>query len=94
MLETNEPTRLFHAATKDNFNLYDFIAVGIVAEPTAFTPDQLNRVYRITAEIADLDGVIADDIMSISMVDDIKQGDGGSIVIEPLMEDEDRKSVV
>ncbi len=88
MLETNEPTRLFHAATKDNFNLYDFIAVGIVAEPTAFTPDQLNRVYRITEKIAELDGVIADDIMSISMVDDIKQGDGGSIIIEPLMEDE------
>ncbi len=88
MLESDEPTRLFHAATKDNFNLYDFIAVGIIAEPTAFTPDELNRVYRITEEIAELEGVIVDDIMSISMVDDIKQGPGGSIVIEPLMEDE------
>lgn len=88
MLESDEPTRLFHAATKDNFNLYDFIAVGIIAEPTAFTPDQLNRVYKITEEIAELEGVIVDDIMSISMVDDIKQGAGGAIVIEPLMEDE------
>ena len=88
MLESDEPSRLFHAATKDNFSLYDFIAVGIIAEPTAFTPDQLNRVYRITEEIAELEGVIVDDIMSISMVDDIKQGAGGSIVIEPLMEDE------
>ncbi len=88
MLESDEPTRLFHAATKDNFNLYDFIAVGIIAEPTAFTPDQLNRVYRITEEIAELEGVIVDDIMAISMVDDIKQGAGGSVVIGPLMEDE------
>ncbi len=88
MLESDEPTRLFHAATKDNFNLYDFIAVGIIAEPTAFTPDQLNRVFRITEEIAELEGVIVDDIMSISMVDDIKQGLGGSVTIGPLMEDE------
>ncbi|KAA3633784.1 MAG: RND transporter [Calditrichaeota bacterium] len=86
MLESDEPTRLFHAATKEDFSLYDFIAVGVVAEPTAFTADQLNRVYRITEEISDLDGVIVDDIMAISMVDDIKQGSGGSVVIEPLME--------
>ena len=88
MLESNEPTRLFHAATKENFSLYDFIAVGIVAKQSAFTVDQLNRVYKITAEIADLDGVIVDDIMSISMVDDIKQGEGGSVIIEPLMAEE------
>ena len=88
MLESDEPTRLFHAATKENFALYDFIAVGVVAEPTAFTADQLNRIYRITEEITDLDGVIVDDIMAISQVDDIKQGPGGSVIIEPLMEDE------
>ncbi len=88
MLEADEPTRLFHQFTKEEFNLYDFIAVGVVEEPTAFTPDLLNRVYSITAEIEEIEGVIVDDIMSLPTVDDIKQGAGGALVIEPLMADE------
>lgn len=85
MLEADEPTRLFHTYTKSEFNLYDFIAVGVIKEPTAFTADQLNRIYDITAEIENLDGVITEDIMAPSTVDDIKQGPGGMLVIEPLM---------
>lgn len=85
MLESNEPTRLFHAYTKAEFNLSDFIAVGVVKQPTAFTADELNRIYRITEEIKDIDGVVVDDIMAPSTVDDIKQGAGGLLVIEPLM---------
>lgn len=87
MLEADEPTRLFHQMTKDNFNLYDFIAVGIVSEQSAFTADNLNRIYNITEEILELDGVIADDVMAPSTVDDIRQGAGGGLVIEPLMGD-------
>lgn len=87
MLEANEPTRLFHQFTKEEFNLYDFIAVGVVEEPTAFTPELLNRVFDITAEIEAIDGVIVEDIMALSTVDDIKQGGGGSLIIEPLMAD-------
>ncbi|UCG61446.1 MAG: MMPL family transporter [Candidatus Zixiibacteriota bacterium] len=85
MLEADEPTRLFHQFTKEEFNLYDFIAVGVVNEPTAFTPDMLNRIYDITTEIEEIDGVILEDIMSLTTVDDIKQGGGGSLIIEPLM---------
>ncbi|UCD64424.1 MAG: MMPL family transporter [Candidatus Zixiibacteriota bacterium] len=85
MLEADEPTRLFHQFAKEEFNLYDFIAVGVVKEPTAFSTDMLNRIYRITSEITELDGIIVEDIMAPSTVDDIKQGPGGSLVIEPLM---------
>jgi len=88
MLEADEPTRLFHSATKEDFALSDFIAVGVVAEPTAFTADMLNRLYNITAEIEEIEGVIVEDIMAPSTIDDIKQGAGGALVIEPLMEEE------
>ncbi|HKK21734.1 MAG TPA: efflux RND transporter permease subunit [candidate division Zixibacteria bacterium] len=88
MLEANEPTRLFHQMTKEDFNLHDFIAVGVVQEPTAFTADELNRIYRITGEIEKIDGIIVDDMMAPSTVDDIKQGPGGSLIIEPLMSGE------
>jgi len=87
MLEADEPTRLFHSATKEDFALSDFIAVGVVAEPTAFTADMLNRLYNITAEIEEIEGVIVEDIMAPSTIDDIKQGAGGALVIEPLMEE-------
>ncbi|MEA1981253.1 MAG: efflux RND transporter permease subunit [candidate division Zixibacteria bacterium] len=88
MLPSDEPVRLFDHQTKEEFDLSDFIAVGVVDEDGAFNPELLNRIYRITTEIEDIEGVIADDILAPSTVDDIKQGSGGSIIIETLMEDE------
>lgn len=85
MLPTEEPVRVFYQDVKADFALYDFIAVGVVAPDGAFTPDLLNRIYRITAEIEDIDGVITRDIMAPSTVDDIKQGAGGVLIVEPLM---------
>lgn len=88
MLPTEEPVRVFYQNVKADFALYDFIAVGVVAPGGAFTPDLLNRIYRITAEIEDIDGVITRDIMAPSTVDDIRQGEGGVLIIEPLMGEE------
>ena len=88
MLPADEPVRLFYDQIKDDFALYDFIAIGVVEEDGAFTPDLLNRIYRITEEVEDIDGVIKRDILAPSTVDDIKQGPGGLLIIEPLMEDE------
>jgi len=85
MLAADEPVRLFEHETKENFGLSDFIAVGVVNEKGAFTPDLLNRVYRITGGIEQIEGVVVDDILAPSLVDDIRQGAGGALVIEPLM---------
>ncbi len=88
MLPVDEPARVFDLQTKDDFALADFIAVGVVSQSGAFTPKTLNRVYSITAEIEEIEGVNVEDILAPSTVDDIKQGDGGAIVIETLMADE------
>jgi predicted RND superfamily exporter protein len=88
MLAEDAPVRVYEHKMKETFGLSDFLAVGIVHEPTAFTPDILNRVYRITADIEEIEGVIVDDIMAPSTVDDIQQGEGGALVIAPLMEEE------
>lgn len=88
MLAADAPVRVFEHEMKETFGLSDFLAVGIVHEPTAFTPDILNRVYHITAEIEDIDGVIMEDVMAPSTVDDIEQGEDGSLIIGPLMADE------
>ncbi|MDH3890650.1 MAG: MMPL family transporter [candidate division Zixibacteria bacterium] len=88
MLAEDEPVRVFEHDMKELFGLSDFLAVGIVNEPSAFTPDILNRIYRITAEIEEIDGVISEDIMAPSTVDDINQGEAGELIIESLMADE------
>jgi predicted RND superfamily exporter protein len=88
MLPADEPVRVFHHETKEEFGLSDFIAVGVVEDNGAFTPNVLNNVYNITEGIKQIDGVIVEDIMAPSTVDDIKQGPGGMLVIGSLMEEE------
>ncbi|MCP4633443.1 MAG: MMPL family transporter [candidate division Zixibacteria bacterium] len=85
MLPANEPSRVFNDETKEEFALSDFIAVGVVVEDGAFKPEILNRIFQITSEIEEIDGVVAEDIMAPSTVDDIKQGAGGAVIIETLM---------
>jgi hypothetical protein len=87
MLPEDEPVRVFNDEIKEEFGISDFIAVGVVSEEGAFTQAQLERIYNITEEIAEIDGVVADDIMAPSMVDDIRQGGGNSLIVEPLMGD-------
>lgn len=88
MLAHDEPHRLFNDEMKEEFSISDFIAVGVFKESGAFTPEILNRVYAITAEIEEIEGVIVEDILAPSLVDDIKQGAGGMLSIGPLMEAE------
>ncbi len=85
MLPVDEPARIFNDKVKEDFGISDFIAVGVVRKDGAFTRDQLDRIYKITAEIAEIEGVVVEDIMAPSMVDDIRQGGGNTLVIEPLM---------
>ncbi len=85
MLPADSQVRIQDHETKEIFNLSDFIAVGVVEEHGAFKPELLNRIYDITAEIEKIDGVIVADMLAPSTVDDIRQGAGGVLVIEPLM---------
>ena len=85
MLPKDEPVRVFNDAVKEDFGISDFIAVGVVIEEGAFTQVELDRIFNMTKEISQIDGVIADDIMAPSMVDDIRQGGNNTMVIEPLM---------
>ncbi|HOP06181.1 MAG TPA: efflux RND transporter permease subunit [candidate division Zixibacteria bacterium] len=88
MLAADEPVRVFEHEMKETFGISDFLAVGVVSNTSAFTPEILNRIYKITAEIEDIEGVMVDDIMAPSTVDDIKQGAGGTLVIQTLMDGE------
>jgi len=87
MLPADEPVRVMHAAVKEAFNLNDFLVLGIVDEETVFTPEILERVKTITEALYDIDGVITDDILAPTEVDDILPAEGGGIRVETLMEE-------
>jgi predicted RND superfamily exporter protein len=86
MLPEDEPVRVAHAEIKEAFNLNDFLVVGIVHEETVFTPAILERAYNITEALYDMEGVIVDDVLAPSEVDDILPEEGGGIRVQTLME--------
>ncbi|MBN2163830.1 MAG: MMPL family transporter [Pontiellaceae bacterium] len=137
MLAEDEPVRIDHNKVKAQYNLYDFVIVGIVndADPDGiFNVDTLGRIDRLTRELISLhknsdgmpevyrDGksyapvlesesvwkrslakvfgndvnrlfddegdsaIISAEIISPSVVDNIKQADRGRLSIEYLME--------
>lgn len=87
MLEADEPVRIFDHQTKEDFSIYDFIAVGVVNEKGAFTKEQLTNVYKIIEDVSRIDGVIVDDILAPSTVDDIIQVNG-ILTVRKLLETE------
>jgi hypothetical protein len=87
MLEADEPARIFDHQVKEEFGISDFIAVGVVREEGAFNQILLSNLYHIIEEVSEIDGVVADDILAPSMVDDIKQTDG-ILTVSTLMESE------
>jgi len=86
MLPADEPVRVQHTAIKESFGLNDFLVVGIVHPETVFTPALLERAYEITEALYDMEGVIFDDVLAPSQVDDILPEAGGGIRVQTLME--------
>ncbi|UCC98386.1 MAG: MMPL family transporter [Phycisphaerales bacterium] len=99
MLSEDEPVRLFHNATKEQFSLSDIVVVGIVnnKDPNGvFNPSSLTRIYELTEFAKSLQwpdkedpneqaGVIEVDLLAPSTVDHIGQGGPGVVTFEWLM---------
>ncbi len=99
MLAKEEPVRVFHNKMKEVFSLHDMVVVGIVNEEDengVFNPESLRKIYELTQFAEGLQwphpedeekqvGVILDDMLAPSTVDNIKQGGLGSVQFEWLM---------
>ncbi len=89
MLPPDQDVRVFHHEVKDHFALSDFIVVGIVnevGEDGVYTPEILARVHKLTKHILEIDGVIARDVLSLAVVDDISPEGPGTVRFQWLME--------
>jgi predicted RND superfamily exporter protein len=99
MLSEDEPVRVFHNQTKQEFALSDIVVVGIVNNKNpngVFNPDSLGKIYELTEfarglrwqdqEHPDREaGVIEVDLLAPSTVDHIGQGGAGVVTFEWLM---------
>lgn len=90
MLSSDAPARVFHNQTKTDFQMRDMIVVGIVSKNSIFTPSALQVVEQLSTEILQIEGVIQQDLLSLSVVDNItqeknSQGENNGIRFEYLM---------
>ncbi len=87
MLPDDQIERVFHNQVKGEFNLHDMIVVGAVnrSDDGIYNLTSLGNLVDIVEKISQIDGVIDHDLMALSTVDNIKQGEPGSIRFEWLM---------
>ncbi len=85
MLEKTEPVRVIHSRIKDEFNLSDFLVVGFSDDnKPVLTPEFESKLSELVELISEMDGVVVDDIMAPSTVDDIYQNADGALVVDRL----------
>jgi len=90
MLSENDPARVFHNETKEEFTLHDLIVVGVVNDSESegvFNPASLGRIHELNERVKSIDGVIAHDVLGPSTMDNIEQAGPGTIRFEWLMDE-------
>lgn len=88
MLPEDDPARVFHNASKEEFQLHDAVVLGIVNEKNShgvFNVKTLAKVYALTEFAKGLDGVIVSDLMAPSTMDSIENGGPGTVKFDWLM---------
>jgi len=88
MLSADQPERVFHNLVEERFGLHDAIVVGLVNEthPAGiFNAASLKALHSMSGAILEIEGVIESDVMSLAVVDNITQEQGGALRFEWMM---------
>lgn len=88
MLPKSQEDRAFHNEVKTEMALHDAIVVGLVERQHPdgiYNPASLGALYRTVERILELDGVVARDLMALSVADNIEQAGPGTVRFEWLM---------
>jgi hypothetical protein len=90
MLPEDEFVRVFDRDVKQEFLMHDMIVLGIVNETHpegVFNVETLTKIHNLVEGIKELDGVVGYDVMALSTVDDIQQGESeGAIRFQWMMQ--------
>ena len=86
MLDVSQPDRVFYDELKEEFGIRDMLVVGIVDEGGIFRAESLPSVARAINEILTVQGVIIEDVVSITTTNNVKSG-GGLLEMRPPLTD-------
>ena len=84
MLATDQPDRVFYQQVKADFGVSDLIVVGIEDERGIFRRDMLRRLDLIAHAVLEIEGVVIEDVLSLSTTDNVTSG-GGLLTIDRIM---------
>lgn len=84
MLEVDQPDRVFYDGFKEEFGIHDLVVVGLVLDEGVFRPQVLEKVQRSIQKFLEIDGVIIEDVTSLTTTDNIRAA-GGVLTIEPSL---------
>jgi predicted RND superfamily exporter protein len=90
MLPADEGARVQHDQVKRDFTLYDMLVVGVVDESSpegVFNPTTLAHIHELTKRILSMDGVVRQEVLSLSTVDNVEQGGLGVVRFDWLMKE-------
>ena len=85
MLPADNSERVFHNQTKQTFTMHDTLVVGVVNPSGIYNPATLAKVSQVTEYADGLEGVINSDLLSLATVDNILQGEDGTLRFEWMM---------
>lgn len=89
MLSENNPERVFHNQVKANFAMHDMLVIGVTnanSEHGVYDLTTLAGLHYVTDSALQLKGIVRQDVMALSVVDNIKQGEPGEIRFEWMMD--------
>ena len=85
MLNSDAPARIYHNDIKSRFQMHDMMVVGAISKDNIFSTAALQHLSQLSDYIAQMDGVIVQDLLSLNVVDNISQTPAGEIRFEYLM---------
>lgn len=84
MLEESQPDRVFYSSVKKEFGISDFIVLGITDEKGIYRPEALREIEKIVSQVVRINGVIVEDVVSLTTTDNIKAREG-TLEIRPAL---------
>jgi predicted RND superfamily exporter protein len=84
MLEVHQADRVFYDQIKEDFGIRDMIVLGITDEAGIFQIETLGKIARLTDRILQIDGVIVEDVISLSTTDNVTS-EGGLLNVRRIM---------
>src|SRR3989338_6542546 len=86
MLEATQPDRVFYDQVKRDFGIHELLVVGVVDPQGVFRPEALERVAKATSDILKIEGVILEDVVSLTTTDHVTSA-GGVLEVHPAMQE-------